>query len=71
MGIGSSLGSHHVTVLSPTRQLQAINLYHYHTVIQTLTIQPKSYNPRINTCLSNTAGSHEGWDKIMQLKCVN
>ena len=29
MGIGISLGLHHVTALSSTRQLQAINLYHY------------------------------------------
>ena len=71
MGIGISLGAHHVTAFSSTRQLQAINLYNYHTIFQTVTIQPTSYNPRINTCLSNTTGLHDGWGKIIQLKCVN
>ena len=68
MGIGISLGAHHVTFfnlhLGSCKQLT-------YTFTLTVTIESKSYNSRINTCLSNTTGLHHGWDKIMQLKCVN
>ena len=40
------------------------------TSIQTVTMQPMWCNPNINTCLSNTTGLDEGWDKSIHTNLV-
>ena len=78
-GFASRLEESHAVRIWELMQVRSISLPYFKQAIatkqpdniQTETMQPMWCNPNISTYLFNTTGSHEGWEKNMQLEYVN